>query len=77
MAEVKFDKPFLIKENVKYAIKLKNRGGRTLNGDRGTTEVKCPDGTMFTFSPCSLSSNGTNQVRGQIPSLLYYRYASS
>ncbi|ETE56464.1 hypothetical protein L345_17825, partial [Ophiophagus hannah] len=37
------------------------------------TTVQCPDGVTFTFSTCSLSSNGTNQTRGQIPQILYYR----
>lgn len=38
------------------------------------TTVQCPDGVTFTFSTCSLSSNGTNQTRGQIPQILYYRF---
>ena len=61
-------------ENVKYAVRLRNRGQRTRNGDAGMTRVKCTDGTVFTFSSCSLSSNGTNQSRGQIPIIYYYRY---
>lgn len=61
------------KENVKYAVRLRNYGSRTANGDGGMTTVQCPDGVTFTFSTCSLSSNGTNQTRGQIPQILYYR----
>lgn len=38
------------------------------------TTVQCPDGVTFTYSTCSLSSNGTNQTRGQIPQILYYRF---
>lgn len=64
---------FLMKENVKYAVRLRNYGSRTANGDGGMTTVQCPDGVTFTFSTCSLSSNGTNQTRGQIPQILYYR----
>ena len=64
-------------ENVKYAVRLRNRGQRTRNGDAGMTRVKCTDGTVFTFSSCSLSSNGTNQSRGQIPIIYYYRYDDS
>ncbi|EPY82786.1 hypothetical protein CB1_000626007 [Camelus ferus] len=60
-------------ENVKYAVRLRNYGSRTANGDGGMTTVQCPDGVTFTFSTCSLSSNGTNQTRGQIPQILYYR----
>ncbi|XP_053398701.1 E3 ubiquitin-protein ligase MYCBP2-like isoform X4 [Mercenaria mercenaria] len=73
IAEIKFDKPIPIKEGVKYAIRLRNRGfQRTFNGDGGISKVKCPDGTTFTFTACSLSSNGTNHMRGQIPQILYY-----
>lgn len=69
--------PLLFKENVKYAIRLRNYGSRTANGDGGMTTVQCPDGVTFTFSTCSLSSNGTNQTRGQIPQILYYRFVCS
>ena len=58
MVELKFDKPIPIKEKIKYAIRLRNRGGRTSNGDGGLRIVKGPDGTSFTFSACSLSFNG-------------------
>ncbi|KAF6200669.1 hypothetical protein GE061_005112 [Apolygus lucorum] len=72
IAEIKFDFPIFIKENVKYAIRLRNHGGRTSNGDGGLSNVKGPDGVVFTFSTCSLSFNGTTQTRGQIPYILYY-----
>ncbi|XP_073976386.1 MYC binding protein highwire isoform X3 [Rhodnius prolixus] len=72
IAEIKFDFPVFIKENVKYAIRLRNHGGRTSNGDGGLSTVKGPDGVVFTFSTCSLSFNGTTQTRGQIPYILYY-----
>ncbi|XP_032082572.1 E3 ubiquitin-protein ligase MYCBP2 isoform X2 [Thamnophis elegans] len=73
MAEIKLDKVVPLKENMKYAVRLRNYGSRTANGDGGMTTVQCPDGVTFTFSTCSLSSNGTNQTRGQIPQILYYR----
>ncbi|XP_032812561.2 E3 ubiquitin-protein ligase MYCBP2 isoform X3 [Petromyzon marinus] len=73
IAEIRLDKPTAIKEGVKYAVRLRNYGSRTANGDGGTSVVQCPDGVTFTFSACSLSSNGTNQNRGQIPQILYYR----
>ena len=34
--------------------------------------MKGSDGTTFTFTSCSLSFNGTNVTRGQIPQILYY-----
>ncbi|XP_073470388.1 E3 ubiquitin-protein ligase MYCBP2 isoform X11 [Aquarana catesbeiana] len=73
IAEIRLDKAVPLKENTKYAVRLRNYGSRTANGDGGMTTVQCPDGVTFTFSSCSLSSNGTNQTRGQIPQVLYYR----
>ncbi|KAJ8933506.1 hypothetical protein NQ318_002559, partial [Aromia moschata] len=70
--EIKFDRAIPVKENVKYAIRLRNHGGRTNNGDGGLSSVKGTDNTTFTFSTCSLSFNGTTLTRGQIPVLLYY-----
>ena len=63
-----------LQEGVKYAVRLRNYGSRTANGDGGISTVLCSDGVSITFSTCSLSSNGTNQTRGQIPQILYYRY---
>lgn len=71
--ELKFESLVPIKENVTYAIRLRNHGGRTNNGDGGFSSVKGPDGTTYTFSTCSLSFNGTTQTRGQFPYILYYR----
>nr|CAD7599383.1 unnamed protein product [Timema genevievae] len=72
VAEVKFERPVAIREGVKYAVRLRNHGGRTSNGDGGLGSVKGPDGVTFAFSTCSLSFNGTTQTRGQIPQILYY-----
>ncbi|XP_074101339.1 MYC binding protein highwire isoform X2 [Cotesia typhae] len=72
IVELKFSKPISIKENIKYAIRLRNHGGRTSNGDGGLNIIRGPDGTNFTFTACSLSFNGTTQTRGQIPHILYY-----
>nr|XP_022909947.1 E3 ubiquitin-protein ligase MYCBP2 isoform X2 [Onthophagus taurus] len=71
IAELKFHRPVSIKENVKYAIRLKNHGGKTNNGDGGLSSVKGSDNTTFTFSTCPLSFNGTTVARGQIPVILY------
>ncbi|XP_064883646.1 E3 ubiquitin-protein ligase MYCBP2 isoform X5 [Oncorhynchus nerka] len=73
IAEIRLDKAVPLKEGVKYAVRLRNYGSRTANGDGGMTTVQCSDGLSFTFRTCSLSSNGTNQTRGQIPQMLYYR----
>ncbi|KAM9484003.1 E3 ubiquitin-protein ligase MYCBP2 isoform 16-T16 [Salvelinus alpinus] len=73
IAEIRLDKAVPLKEGVKYAVRLRNYGSRTANGDGGMTTVQCSDGVAFTFRTCSLSSNGTNQTRGQIPQVLYYR----
>ncbi|GIX94124.1 e3 ubiquitin-protein ligase MYCBP2 [Caerostris extrusa] len=64
--------PKTVMENVKYAVRLRNHGSRTNNGDGGLSQVKGPDGCIFTFTDCSLSFNGTNHTRGQIPQILYY-----
>ncbi|XP_041463237.1 E3 ubiquitin-protein ligase MYCBP2-like isoform X3 [Lytechinus variegatus] len=76
IAEIKFDRPVPVKEGIKYAVRLRNHGNRTVNGDGGMTHVKCPDGVTFSFSLCRLSSNGTSQTRGQIPQILYYNTAA-
>lgn len=68
---------YILQEGVKYAVRLRNYGSRTANGDGGMTTVQCSNGVAFTFRTCSLSSNGTNQTRGQIPQILYYRYTDT
>nr|AOV18880.1 myc binding protein 2 [Lymnaea stagnalis] len=72
IAEIKFDRPLPLKEGQKYAVLLKNNGQRTFHGDSGITKVRCTDGTVFTYTSCVQSTNGTNIIRGQIPQILYY-----
>ena len=72
IAELKFERAVPVKPHVKYALRLRNHGGRTSNGDGGVSSVKGPDGTMFSFTSCSLSFNGTNPTRGQLPQILYF-----
>ncbi|XP_070552183.1 E3 ubiquitin-protein ligase MYCBP2-like isoform X2 [Ptychodera flava] len=72
IAEIRFERPVPIKEGIKYAVRLRNHGNRTSNGDVGLSQVKGSDGVTYTFSSCSLSSNGTTHTRGQIPTILYY-----
>ena len=40
IAELKFDRAVPIKPHVKYALRLRNHGGRTSNGDGGVSSVK-------------------------------------
>ena len=74
-AEIHFEKPIPIKPNVKYTLRLGNLGNKTYNGDAGVTTIQGPDGTVFTFSDSVHSCNGTNHLRGQLPSILYYSSA--
>uniref|UniRef100_A0A0K2UH48 RCR-type E3 ubiquitin transferase n=1 Tax=Lepeophtheirus salmonis TaxID=72036 RepID=A0A0K2UH48_LEPSM len=72
IAELKFDRAVPIRPHLKYALRLRNHGGRTSNGDGGMSSVRGPDGTTFSFNSCSLSFNGSNPTRGQLPQILYY-----
>merc|ERR1719481_480050 len=72
IAFLKFDKPVAILPHTKYALRLRNHGAKTNNGDVGQSVVKGNDGTTFTFTSCSLSFNGTNPTRGQLPQILYF-----
>ena len=72
IAVIKFEKPVGAAAGTKYALRLRNHGARTNNGDGGQSSVRGTDGTCFTFHSCSLSFNGTNPTRGQIPQILYY-----
>ena len=72
IAVIKFDKPVAIMPHTKYALRLRNHGAKTNNGDGGQSTVKGTDGTTFTFTSCSLSFNRTNPTRGRIPQILYF-----
>lgn len=72
MAEIKFERPVHIKENLRYAIRFCAQGARTCSGDAGLPSIRGPCGAMFSFYQCDLSFNGTTTSRGQIPCLLYY-----
>ncbi|XP_061382096.1 E3 ubiquitin-protein ligase MYCBP2 isoform X5 [Danaus plexippus] len=73
MVNIKFNKPVLLKDEIRYALRLCCEGARTASGDCGLPAVTGPDGTTFQFSSCSLSFNGTSIARGQLPCLIYYR----
>ncbi|XP_059059876.1 E3 ubiquitin-protein ligase MYCBP2 [Achroia grisella] len=77
MVQIKFDRPICLKEDLRYALRLCNHGGRTANGDCGLPSVMGPDGTTFKFFSCSLSFNGTTLARGQIPAFIYYGTSKS
>ena len=72
IAVIKFDKPVAIMPHTKYALRLRNHGARTNNGDGGQSTVKGTDGTTFTFTSCSLSFNRTNPIRGKIPQIFTF-----
>uniref|UniRef100_A0A182N2D3 PHR domain-containing protein n=1 Tax=Anopheles dirus TaxID=7168 RepID=A0A182N2D3_9DIPT len=73
MAELRFNRAVLLKENHRYALRLCSQGARTLSGDCGQSSLRGPCGTVtFRFYPCDLSFNGTTPSRGQIPAILYY-----
>lgn len=46
---------------------MKNYSTYSFSGDMGLGQVRGDDDTLFTFMDCSLSKNGTNLNRGQIP----------
>ncbi|OTF83185.1 hypothetical protein BLA29_002088 [Euroglyphus maynei] len=72
LCEIRFERPIPILANVKYALVFKNHSQYSFSGDMGLAQVHCDDDTIFTFMDCSLSKNGTNLNRGQIPQILYY-----
>ncbi|XP_052746829.1 E3 ubiquitin-protein ligase highwire isoform X2 [Bicyclus anynana] len=73
MVQIKFNRPVLLKDDVRYAIRVCCEGARTPSGDCGLPAVSGPDGTVFQFSSCPLSFNGTTLARGQLPCVIYYR----
>ena len=50
IAEIKFDRAVPIRPHVKYALRLRNHGGRTSNGDAGISSVKGENILPFTIS---------------------------
>ncbi|XP_050683096.1 E3 ubiquitin-protein ligase MYCBP2 [Leptidea sinapis] len=72
MVQIKFEKAALLRDDTKYALRLSTKGGLTVFGDNGLASVKGPDGTTFHFSSNTISCNGTNVSRGQLPCIIYY-----
>ncbi|KAH7646731.1 e3 ubiquitin-protein ligase-like protein [Dermatophagoides farinae] len=77
LCEIRFERPIPLLVNVKYALVFKNHSQYSYSGDMGLAQVRCDDDTIFTFMDCSLSKNGTNLNRGQIPQILYYNVPPS
>jgi hypothetical protein len=68
-----FDTPVKMDPNVDYMIVLKilSRNKNSHSGSGGKTNVSEPDGTTFTFFTVQGGNNGTCNVRGQIPVVIY------
>jgi E3 ubiquitin-protein ligase MYCBP2 len=71
IAHLMFKSPIAIEANTVYAIRFRNHGNRTANGTTGRSKVTCSDGMVITWLSSTLSSNGTGENRGQIPTILY------
>lgn len=72
VCDIRFEHPILIHPNIKYALLFKNHSQYSYSGDMGMAQVRGDDDTVFMFMDCSLSKNGTNLNRGQIPQILYF-----
>ncbi|VVC90679.1 unnamed protein product, partial [Leptidea sinapis] len=71
-ANINFTLELVRDDDTKYALRLSTKGGLTVFGDNGLASVKGPDGTTFHFSSNTISCNGTNVSRGQLPCIIYY-----
>ncbi|XP_046581171.1 BTB/POZ domain-containing protein 6-like [Haliotis rubra] len=69
--DVVFGEPVAMTAGVWYTLTVLIKGRKTLAGQNGQNELLCPDDVRFTFKNSQHSSNGTGDVEGQIPSLLY------
>lgn len=65
------NKPLKLYPNNLYALRLYIHEAKTWGGENGVTSMTAVNGTKIYFQPCSLSVNGTNVNRGQIPELYY------
>lgn len=69
---VRFPDYVLLSPGVTYAIKVNMmKNSKTFCGEGGVTQVRLVNGARLFFSGCSMSQNGTNVQRGQLPFLLY------
>ena len=65
-----FDRPVVIKGDIKYRIEAFISGPNSCFGKSGKGYVFC-SGVRFDFINSGLSDNGTNVVRGQFPEILF------
>lgn len=77
VVDIRFERPILIQPNIKYALLFKNHSQYSYSGDMGMAQVRGDDDIVFMFMDCSLSKNGTNLNRGQIPQILYFNIPST
>uniref|UniRef100_A0A1I7UJB5 DOC domain-containing protein n=1 Tax=Caenorhabditis tropicalis TaxID=1561998 RepID=A0A1I7UJB5_9PELO len=69
---VRFPEYVLLSPGVTYAVKVSmTKNAKTFCGEGGVTQVQLLNGARLFFSGCSMSQNGTNVQRGQLPFLLY------
>lgn len=67
---VLFDHPVSLVENKEYEVVSLIKGPSSCYGEEGQTPVEA-DGVQFVFRSSHLSSNGTNDKRGQFPTFVF------
>ncbi|KAL3858386.1 hypothetical protein ACJMK2_012977 [Sinanodonta woodiana] len=70
MYNIYFDAPILIEKNKQYNIILCMKGPGSYYGVKGRTEIDC-EGVQFKFKKSTLSVNTTDEVRGQLPGIVF------
>ena len=68
--DVLFDRPVILEANKEYKVKSHIKGSPSWSGKNGQTPVEC-QGVQFTFRRSTDSSNGTNEIGGQFPGILF------
>ena len=68
--DVLFDRPVILEANKEYKVKSLIKGPPSWSGKNGQTPVEC-QGVQFTFRCSTDSSNGTNEIGGQFPGILF------
>jgi E3 ubiquitin-protein ligase MYCBP2 len=69
--QVLFEKPLDLPMGEKMSCILLIKNNTSQYGSGGMTTAEGEDGTVFTFSQCKASSNGTSNTSGQIPEVFY------
>ena len=68
--DVFFDHPVSLVEGRKYEIQALINGPISWYGETGKTSAEC-EGVQFTFTSSNSSPNGTSELRGQFPALVF------